>query len=308
MPDDNASLTIELTGEPGIANEVPFQSAASDVLKGDKVTVGLSAFSAGYKAFVVAGGELRVRGWDGVAVEGTPTKTWTKLLEMAEAPMPAPILVTVAGEELVPLVPPMRTSDNNNTMRCPRKLMHHTFDTSDSSTRPTRRVIEMEEPGGGQVELRSDRYGCQPPLQERGEFNGRFVVCLPHCTIVMSNIRRTNEESKKEENDEEVSAINSSAPLPTVREGSPANTTITGDGTTGTAGTVGTVEDDAAADATDPPSEEQVALMPTEQQQTFRSIRPSRARGGRRRFRRRRRWPPPLPARASRKSRPLTRH
>ena len=56
--------------------------------------------------------------------------------------------------------------------------------------------------------------------------------------------------------------------MPTVREGSPANTTITGDGTTGTAGTVGTVEDDAAADATDPPSEEQLALMPTEQQQT----------------------------------------
>ncbi len=59
--------------------------------------------------------------------------------------MPAPILFTVAGEELVPLVPPIRTSDK-----------------------------------GGQVELRSDQYGCQPPLQEQGESNGCFIVCLPH--------------------------------------------------------------------------------------------------------------------------------
>ena len=47
------------------------------------------------------------------------------------------------GGELVPLVPPMRMSDK-----------------------------------GGHVELCSDRYGCQPPLQERGESNGCFIVCL----------------------------------------------------------------------------------------------------------------------------------
>lgn len=78
----NRSMKIVLTGDV----DVTFTPADSNV------GVAGTPFNAGVKPFLVAGGQLNIRGWDGM-VDGNSeddAETWTTLIETAEKPPPNP--------------------------------------------------------------------------------------------------------------------------------------------------------------------------------------------------------------------------
>jgi len=78
----NRSMKIVLTGD----TDVTFTPADSNV------GVAGTPFNAGVKPFLVAGGQLNIRGWDGKAGAGEDdAETWTSLIETAEKPPPNPI-------------------------------------------------------------------------------------------------------------------------------------------------------------------------------------------------------------------------
>jgi len=78
----NRSMKIVLMGD----TDVTFTPADSNV------GVAGTPFNAGVKPFLVAGGQLNIRGWDGM-VDGTEddAETWTSLIETAEKPPPNPV-------------------------------------------------------------------------------------------------------------------------------------------------------------------------------------------------------------------------
>jgi len=127
---DNTSMTIVLTGDASepTAQEVTFAPHGSNS--------GIGAFDVGYKPFLVAGGRLDIRGWDnGPEYEGGSLvdKSWTTLLEMAEAPMPSVVLDASAGGEEVPLDPPARLVPftgvaDDQELACPRQVVRYDFD------------------------------------------------------------------------------------------------------------------------------------------------------------------------------------
>ena len=116
---DNESMKIVLTSGPSVM----FTSHETG-----------NSFDAGTKAFLVAGGKLNLRGWDGDNSASAPAETWTSLSSMAEQARPKPMLSNAPSDvawtaERAPVDPPMRTSDPS--VQCPRKVVHHDFSTSD---------------------------------------------------------------------------------------------------------------------------------------------------------------------------------
>ena len=119
---NNTSMKIILTGNTDVTF-VPADSNAN--------VVG-GTFNAGVKPFLVAGGQLNVRGWTGSLVEGGPVETWTPMLDMLMAAPPNVTLSSVPGKESTPLAPPLALIPNTGgeRLQCPRKLVSHNFDTS----------------------------------------------------------------------------------------------------------------------------------------------------------------------------------
>lgn len=98
-------------------------------------------FSTGKRAFLVAGGRLNIRGWDGENSAGGADTTWTPLLEMAEKQRPTPVLSDIPGPmktfndiayaERKAVTPPTATKDGplaKAGMQCPRQLVNHDFE------------------------------------------------------------------------------------------------------------------------------------------------------------------------------------
>jgi hypothetical protein len=120
---NNTSMKIILTGNADVTF-VPADSNAN--------VVG-GTFNAGVKPFLIAGGQLNVRGWTGSLKEGGgPIETWTSMMEMVVASPPNVTLSSVPGKESTALVPPLALVPNTGgeRMQCPRKLVDHNFDTS----------------------------------------------------------------------------------------------------------------------------------------------------------------------------------
>ena len=116
---ENTSMRIILTGEA----DVTFTPADSNSAIG--------SFNAGSKPFLVAGGQLNIRGWDGSLEEGGLVDTWTPLIGTAEQDPPNPVRNvslgvggepytewTLAGAEEYPLDPPPG---------CSRQVVNHDF-------------------------------------------------------------------------------------------------------------------------------------------------------------------------------------
>jgi len=76
-------------------------------------------FNAGSKPFLVAGGQLDIRGWD-VAQGAKRVATWTPLLSQVEGPQPKPALRT-ANTVPAPIQPA------NTTRTCPALIVDHDF-------------------------------------------------------------------------------------------------------------------------------------------------------------------------------------
>ncbi len=120
---NNTSMKIILTGNTDVTF-VPADSNAN--------VVG-GTFNAGVKPFLIAGGQLNVRGWTGSLKEGGgPIETWTTMMEMVVAAPPNVTLSRVPGKESTALVPPLALVPNTGgeRLQCPRKLVDHNFDTS----------------------------------------------------------------------------------------------------------------------------------------------------------------------------------
>lgn len=135
---DNESMKIVLTGP----DEVTFTPVNSNA------NVAGGSFNAGFKPFLVAGGKLNIRGWNGVAQEGSQAGSWTPLLAMAEAAPPIPTLSAEPGhregtdasryqykqgKERAPIEPPFKLVPNTGDAtqsRCPRQLVNHNFTES----------------------------------------------------------------------------------------------------------------------------------------------------------------------------------
>ena len=115
---DNVSMKIMLVGEA----DQTFTPADSNA------GVAGGIFNAGRKAFIVAGGQLKIKGWDGSIDEHGIIDSWTTMLETAMADPPNPPLSNVtgttrksttwAGDETAPINPPPG---------CPRQVVNHDF-------------------------------------------------------------------------------------------------------------------------------------------------------------------------------------
>jgi len=132
----NRSMKIVLTGD----TDVTFTPVDSNV------GVAGTPFNAGVKPFLVAGGQLNIRGWDGM-VDGSEddAETWTSLIETAEKPPPNPArssessLIghqhcwTWEGKRLCnPITPDSRAGTEEMPLPvpagCSRQLVNHDFE------------------------------------------------------------------------------------------------------------------------------------------------------------------------------------
>ena len=97
-------------------------------------------FNTGRRAFLVAGGRLNIRGWDGENSADGPDTTWTPVLNMAEKYL-TPVLSDIPGPmktmndiryaEKKAVTPPTATTGGplaKAGMRCPRQLVNHDFE------------------------------------------------------------------------------------------------------------------------------------------------------------------------------------
>ena len=117
---DHEGLRIVLTG----TDDVEFVPAGSNA------GVPGTPFHAGSKPFLVAGGRLDLRGWDGGGDEEDAVAPWSPPLATAEGALPVPPLAAVPGAEEAPLDPPYRRvvpADAAPPPLCPRRLVDHDF-------------------------------------------------------------------------------------------------------------------------------------------------------------------------------------
>jgi len=119
---DNESMKIVLTGDADVAFS-PADSNANVAGTG-------TPFNAGTKPFLVAGGKLNIRGWDGGSGPDDVVQSWSPLVEMVEGALPIPTFNATPGQETAPLTPRDRLIPTTVfPEKCPRAVVQHDFES-----------------------------------------------------------------------------------------------------------------------------------------------------------------------------------